>query len=206
MNVKINKYHFWKRIIDIILAVIGIIILIIPLSVICIIIKITSKGPIIHWADRIGIKDKCFKMAKLRTLKTDTPEISSNLINSENYYFIRFGKILRSTGIDELPQLYNIIKGDMSFVGPRPVITIESDIISERKKRGIDKIRPGLTGLAQINGREKLSVFNKVKYDEIYMQNMNLLLDLKIIFLTNYWLLRENIPSKKISEYKNSWE
>jgi O-antigen biosynthesis protein WbqP len=126
-------------------------------------------------------------------MKISAPIVPSNLINSQEKYFIRFGKLLRNSGIDELPQFYNILKGDMSFVGPRPVIINEYDIITKRNEKGINKLKPGLTGLAQIKGRDKLSVKEKIKYDEIYMQKTNLVLDLKIILLTNYWLFCENI-------------
>jgi O-antigen biosynthesis protein WbqP len=193
---KLFNYQFWKRIIDILFASIGIMIFFIPIALIGMIIKISSKGPIIHWSNRIGINNSRFRMVKLRTLKTDTPVIPSNIINSRGEYFIRFGKILRNSGIDELPQLYNILKGDMSIVGPRPVIVSETDLISYRTEKGINKIKPGLTGLAQINGRDKLSIFNKIKYDETYLEKMNMSLDIKIIFLTNYWLIKENIFAK----------
>jgi len=161
-----------------------------------VIMKCNSIGPILHFSTRAGQNNRRFRMLKLRTMKPDTPEIPSNLISRQERYFIRFGKFLRNTGIDELPQFINILKGDMSFVGPRPVIISETELITERAKRGIERLKPGLTGLAQINGRDRLSVNSKLKYDEIYMKNMSLFLDIKIILLTNFWLFRENIFNK----------
>lgn len=136
-------------------------------------------------------------MAKLRTMRCDTPVLDSNLFKNPGKNFVRFGKFLRKFGIDELPQLYNIFRGDMSIVGPRPVILKDKELISERAKRGVNTIKPGLTGLAQINGRNELSIERKVYYDEIYLQNVNFLLDVKIIFSTNYYLLSENIFKRK---------
>jgi O-antigen biosynthesis protein WbqP len=187
------KYDFWKRIIDILLAVPGFIILCIPILLIGLIIKTTSKGPVIYWSKRVGRNNKSFRMAKLRTMKVETPEIPSYKINNDEKQLIRFGKFLRKTGIDELPQLYNILKGDMSIVGPRPVISDETELITLRTKKEIHKIKPGITGLAQVKGREKLNIQDKIKYDEIYLQSMSFILDIKILFLTNCSLLSENV-------------
>jgi O-antigen biosynthesis protein WbqP len=137
-------------------------------------------------------------MVKLRTMKTDTPLIPAKFLIMPEQYFNCFGKILRNTGIDELPQLYNILKGDMSFVGPRPVISSETELIEMRTEKGINLIKPGLTGLAQIKGRDKLSIHSKIKYDEIYMNNFGFLMDFKIILLTNYWLFYENIYCRRL--------
>lgn len=133
-------------------------------------------------------------MAKLRTMKNN-PTVSDSKLLGKFFYYL--GKLLRGSGIDELPQIYNILKGEMSFVGPRPVLLSDKELISRREQLGINIAKPGLTGLAQINGRQKLTVPEKVKYDEIYIKNINLMLDTKILLLTNYYLIRENIFDKK---------
>ena len=194
----IYKYELWKRVYDIFFSLLGILIFFIPVLIIGLIIKIKSRESIIYWSKRFGLKNKLFKMAKLRTMKTDTPLIPAKSLIMPEQYFNCFGKILRITGIDELPQLYNILKGDMSFVGPRPVISSETELIEMRTEKGINLIKPGLTGLAQIKGRDKLSIHSKIKYDEIYMNNFGFLMDFKIILLTNYWLFYENIYSKRL--------
>jgi O-antigen biosynthesis protein WbqP len=189
-----KKYLHWKRIFDVFFAIVGIIIFILPLLLIGIIIKITSKESIIHWSTRAGQKNTVFRMAKLRTMKNNPT--TQDLKPSKNYFYY-LGKLLRGFGIDELPQLYNILKGEMSFVGPRPVLLSDKELIFKREQLGINIAKPGLTGLAQINGRQKLTVHEKVKYDEIYTKNINLILDVKILLLTNCYLIRENIFDKK---------
>ena len=186
------KYQRAKRLFDILFACLGLILLSIPFFVLGVILKLTSNGPIIHWSKRTGINNSCFRMAKLRTMKIETPEISEKLLANSYSYCNRIGKFLRKYGIDELPQLYNILIGDMSFVGPRPILFNDEDLIFERNKRGINNIKPGLTGLAQINGRSEISASKKAEYDEYYMKNISLILDLKIICKTNLYLLQGN--------------
>jgi O-antigen biosynthesis protein WbqP len=135
-------------------------------------------------------------MAKLRTMKYGTPILSSNHFKEQEKYFIPFGKFLRVFGFDELPQLYNILKGDMSFVGPRPLVLDDYETVNLRNAKKVNTIKPGLTGLAQINGRNDMSIPKKVYYDGIYLENMNMLLDMKIILLTNYYMFCENILHK----------
>lgn len=199
MKWSLKKYQFYKRLFDTIFALVGLIVFALPILLLGTIIKITSRGPIIYWSKRVGINNSCFRMAKLRTMKNCTPVLASNHFNKPEEYFILFGKFFREFGFDELPQLYNILKGEMSFVGPRPVVLDDYEIITLRKKKNVNSIKPGLTGLAQINGRNGMTIQTKVKYDEIYMQSMSILLDLKIIFLTNYYMMSENIFHKTVS-------
>ncbi|MCU0371860.1 MAG: sugar transferase [Ignavibacteria bacterium] len=154
------------------------------MTIICLTLKIASNGPVIHWSKRVGKDNKMFYMAKLRTMRNDAPELASNVFKKTDEYLIFLGKFLRITGIDELPQLYNILRGDMSIVGPRPALFNFDEIISLREDKNINTIKPGLTGLAQICGRNSLSTAQKVILDEYYLLNMNPMLDFKIFFLT----------------------
>ena len=152
---------------------------------ISLIIKIDSPGSIIFKQKRIGRDKKIFVMLKFRTMRTDTPSnVPTHLFNNPQNYITRVGKFLRKTSLDELPQLFNILLGEMSFVGPRPALYNQNDLINEREKNNSNKIRPGLTGLAQINGRDELDIKTKAKYDGEYAKNISLFLDIKIIFLT----------------------
>jgi O-antigen biosynthesis protein WbqP len=192
------KYQFLKRLFDIFFALFGIIIFFLPVLLFGILIKIISRGPVLHWSERLGKNNICFKMVKLRTMENGAPMLSSTHFKESEKYLIKCGKMIRSSGIDELPQLYNILKGDMSFVGPRPVIRDDNEVIQMRIKGSISQIKPGLTGLAQINGRSELTVLDKVYYDEIYAEKMCFLLDLKILIYTNYYLFYENVLKKII--------
>jgi O-antigen biosynthesis protein WbqP len=188
MNKKTQKYQLVKRILDIIFSAFGLILLFVPLLILGLILKVTSKGPIIHWSVRYGLNNLSFKMAKLRTMKIGTPILAENKLNKPDKYYLYLGKFLRKYGIDELPQLYNILIGEMSFVGPRPVILSDKELIEERTKRGINVIKPGLTGWAQINGRSELTVLEKIEFEEFYINNMSFMFDMKIIFKTNSYL------------------
>lgn len=185
-----------KRLFDIILASLGLVFFSVLMIIIGITIKLTSSGPIIHWSKRIGINNTFFMMAKFRTMRINTPVKDIKTFDKPEIYYTSTGNFLRKYSLDELPQLLNIIKGDMSFVGPRPVLNNHLDIITLRNEKGVNNIKPGLTGLAQIKGRSQLSVTEKVKYDEYYMLNMSLPLDMKIIFMTNYYLIKENFFKK----------
>jgi O-antigen biosynthesis protein WbqP len=202
------KYNlFAKRLLDIILASLGILTFIIPLLILGLMIKIASGGPVIHWTERIGLNKKRFLMAKLRTMKNDTPQLSCTHLKNPGCYFICFGKFLREYGIDELPQLYNILKGDMSMVGPRPVIMDDARLIELRSIKNIHQLKPGLTGLAQIKSSKYSDESTKVKYDENYLNNISFMLDIRILLETNYYLFRRNFIDKpkrnpEISSYK----
>ena len=155
-----------------------------PLVIIGLIVKFSSEGPIIHWSKRVGKNNKIFFMPKFRTMSIDAPDVASHLLLDSNKYISGIGNILRKTSIDELPQLLSILLGHMSFVGPRPALYNQIDLIELRKKYNVDKLMPGITGLAQINGRDELDIPDKVKYDLEYMQKQTVLFDIKIILLT----------------------
>lgn len=173
-----------KRIFDFSMSILLIAILGIPMLFISLMVKFTSEGPILYWSDRVGLCNKIFKMAKFRTMETNTPPIATHLLQSPNTYLTSIGKFLRRTSLDELPQLLNVIKGDMSFVGPRPALFNQYDLIELRTKKNIHKLKPGITGWAQINGRDELPIFVKVSFDEYYLNHRSFAFDLYIILLT----------------------
>lgn len=173
-----------KRSFDIILSFVLLIIFSIPLLLLAFVVKITSKGPVFYTSDRVGINNSIFKMYKFRTMKIDTPPLATHLMKNPEKYLTPVGKFLRKTSLDELPQLLNILKGEMSFVGPRPALFNQDDLVELRTSKGIDSLVPGLTGWAQINGRDELPIPVKVKYDEYYHKNRSFILDLKILFFT----------------------
>lgn len=169
---------------DIFLSVLALIILILPFIMICLLIKLTSNGSIIYWSNRIGRDNKIFKMPKLRTMKTDTPSLATHLLNNPDIWITPLGKVLRKYSLDEIPQIWSILLGKMSVVGPRPALYNQYDLINLRTKYKIHTLMPGLTGLAQISGRDDLSVSDKVKIDQEYFNKCNLAFDIKIILIT----------------------
>lgn len=177
-------YTLSKRIIDVIASIIGIIVLSPLLLVVSILIKVDSKGPIIFKQVRVGKDSKPFNIYKFRSMKINTPNLSTEEFVDASKFITKVGWFIRKTSIDELPQLFNILKGDMSIVGPRPVIEKETRLLELRKKYKVDKIPPGITGLAQINGRDNIDDYEKVEYDLNYLINRSLILDIKIIIKT----------------------
>lgn len=173
-----------KRIFDILLSILLIFILFPLMIIISIVIKSSSKGPVIFFSKRFGKKGKFFKMAKFRTMHVNAPLVATHLLTNPNTHITKIGKFLRKFSLDELPQIYNVLGGTMSFVGPRPALFNQFDLIELRKKKKIDTLTPGITGLAQINGRDSLTISKKVTYENIYKNKMSLLLDIYIIFLT----------------------
>ena len=173
-----------KRLFDIFFSILLAMLFIFPVIIIAIFVSITSKGPVIYWSNRVGKHNKIFRMPKFRTMKRDTPAVATHLLGDIEQHLTLPGKFLRKTSLDELPQLYSIFKGDMSFVGPRPALYNQDDLILLRRKKNVHLLIPGLTGLAQINGRDNLPIIRKVELDAEYLENKSFLLDLKIIFLT----------------------
>ncbi len=174
-----------KRVFDIV-AVIGLfIVLIIPLLIVALMVKLTSRGSVLFWQDRVGIHNKIFKMPKFRTMRMDTPNVATHLLNNPDAYLTPIGSFLRKFSLDELPQIWSILKGDMSLVGPRPALYNQDDLIILRTKKGIHKIVPGVTGWAQVNGRDTITIPKKLKYDEYYMKNQSFLFDMKILVMTS---------------------
>jgi O-antigen biosynthesis protein WbqP len=173
-----------KRIFDLSLALFASLLLVIPFLIVTTLVRLTSVGPILYWSDRVGHQNKLFKMPKFRSMRVDTPAVATHLLNNPEQFLTPVGSFLRKSSLDELPQLWSIIKGDMSFVGPRPALFNQDDLIELRARQGVDQLVPGLTGWAQINGRDELPIPEKVKMDVDYMNNQSLWLDLKIIYLT----------------------
>ena len=153
-------------------------------------VKLTSPGPTLYWSDRVGKDNLIFKMPKFRTMRTDTPAVATHLLGNPDQWLTPIGKFLRKSSLDELPQLWSIINGDMSIVGPRPALFNQYDLIALRTEKGVHKLTPGLTGWAQINGRDELPIPVKVAFDEYYLNQRSFLLDLRIIFLTFVKVIR----------------
>lgn len=181
-----------KRLFDFALSVVLLLAFAIPILIVTILVKLTSPGPAIYWSDRIGVRNKIFRMPKFRTMRTDTPAVATHLLNNPGQFLTPIGSFLRKSSLDELPQLWSILRGDMSFVGPRPALFNQQDLIALRTEYGVDRILPGLTGWAQINGRDELPIPEKVKLDLAYMQQQSFLFDLKIIVLTALKVIRRD--------------
>jgi O-antigen biosynthesis protein WbqP len=187
-------YRFAKRILDVCSAIFIILLLLPVLIVTGICIKIESKGPILFVQERSGREGKLFKIYKFRSMRTETPNLATDKLGDPTRFITRVGKFIRKTSIDELPQLINLIKGDMSLVGPRPALYNQYELIEARMQKGIDQLHPGITGYAQIMGRDFISDEQKVLYDKYYLDNLTLFLDIKIILLTVYKVIRsENV-------------
>ena len=182
-------YCVMSRTTNLILAIILLILFVVPIVIISILVRLTSPGPAMHWSDRMGRNNVIFRMPKFRTMKRDTPNVATHLLEAPDQFITPLGKILRKTSLDEIPQLWNIIKGDMAFVGPRPALFNQNDLISLREERGVHKLTPGITGWAQIKGRDELPIPEKVKMDVYYLKHRSLLLDLKILWYTLFAVL-----------------
>ena len=173
-----------KQCFDVIVSLSFLMILCIPMLIISLLIKLTSKGPVLYWSDRVGRNNRIFQMPKFRTMRIDTPPVATHLLENPDEYLTPIGIVLRKFSLDELPQLWSVIKGDMSLVGPRPALYNQDDLIELRTKKGIHGLVPGITGWAQINGRDELPIPTKVEYDEYYMKNRSVFVDLKILYIT----------------------
>lgn len=175
---------FVKRIFDIAMAGILLCLLSVPILIIGLAVKLASEGPVLYWSDRVGIDNKIFRMPKFRTMNIDTPAVATHLMSNPDVYLTPIGSFLRKFSLDELPQLYSVLKGDISFVGPRPALYNQDDLVALRTQKGIHKIIPGITGWAQVNGRDILPIPVKVDFDEYYLKNRSCLFDMRIIALT----------------------
>lgn len=179
-----------KRIFDLSLGIIALLSLAVPMLLILIVVRLSSKGPALHWSERVSKNNKIFNMPKFRSMLTDTPSVATHLLDNPNSYLTPIGGFLRRNSLDELPQLFSVLKGDMSFVGPRPVLFNEDDLIILRTKKGVDKLLPGITGWAQINGRDELSTVDKVALDFEYLNKQSFWFDVKILFITFYKVVK----------------
>lgn len=173
-----------KRALDITLALMAGILLLIPMLIIGALVRLSSPGPALYWSDRVGANNRIFRMPKFRSMRTDAPVVATHLLTQPDAYVTPVGKFIRRASLDELPQLWSIIKGDMSFVGPRPALYNQYDLIKMRTEKGVHTLLPGPTGWAQINGRDELDLETKVAFDAEYLQRKSLLLDIKILWLT----------------------
>ena len=173
-----------KRLFDLMISVFALMIFLVPGVLVALVVWLTSKGPVIYWSDRVGQYNKIFKMPKFRTMKVNTPAVATHLMVNAEHHLTPLGSFFRKYSLDELPQLWCIMKGEMSFVGPRPALFNQDDLIQLRTEKGIDKLVPGLTGWAQVNGRDELPVPLKVALDFEYMERQSLGLDLYILWLT----------------------
>ena len=156
----------------------------VPIFLVGLIIKLNSEGPALYWSERIGKDNTIFRMPKFRTMRVETPEVATHLLTSPDQYLTSVGKMLRRFSLDELPQLVSVLKGDMSFVGPRPALYNQDDLVELRTKKGIHKLVPGITGWAQVNGRDNLSIPVKVEFDEYYLKHRSVVFDLRTLILT----------------------
>lgn len=173
-----------KRLFDLCLTFLALIFLILPFLLVAATVRLTSIGPVFYWSDRVGQANKLFKMPKFRTMQVNTPTVATHLLLEPKQFLTPAGSFLRKSSLDELPQLWSVLKGDMSLVGPRPALFNQYDLIKLRTENGVHLLKPGITGWAQINGRDELPIADKVRLDADYMRKQSLLFDLKIIALT----------------------
>lgn len=181
-----------KRFLDLFVGLVASVIFIIPLLILAVLVKLTSKGPVLYWSNRVGRNNVIFSMPKLRTMRVDTPVVATHLLQNPDQFLTPIGGYLRKSSLDELPQLWCILRGDMSVVGPRPALFNQQNLIEMRTEKGVHAIRPGLTGWAQINGRDELPIPEKVELDLYYMRRQSLAFDMKVILLTFLKVVRRD--------------
>ena len=173
-----------QRLMDVVLVLVSGVILIVPIAIVWLLVKSTSSGPALYWSDRVGRGNDIFRMPKFRTMKVGTPAVATHLLTNATAHLTRVGGFLRRTSLDELPQLWSILRGDMSFVGPRPALFNQDDLIAQRTGLGVHVLVPGLTGWAQVNGRDDLSIAEKVRLDAEYLSRKSLTTDVHILAVT----------------------
>ena len=181
-----------KRIFDLLLALLAVIFLLLPIMLVALAVRLTSKGPALYWSDRVGRHNQIFKMPKFRSMRVGTPAVATHLLADPKVYLTPIGSFLRKSSLDELPQLWSILVGDMSFVGPRPALFNQHDLMALRTEQGVHELVPGLTGWAQVNGRDELPIPEKVKLDVQYLRRQSLWFDLRILWLTFVKVLRRD--------------
>ena len=181
-----------KRVFDLLSSIAAFVIFFLLIVVVAILVKLTSKGPVLYWSDRVGKDNVIFKMPKFRTMQIGTPAVATHLLSDSGNYLTPVGSFLRKSSLDEIPQLWSILAGDMSFIGPRPALFNQDDLIDLRTQYGVDKLAPGLTGWAQVNGRDDLSIPDKVQYDVEYLHRQSFWFDLQILGLTFLKVVRRD--------------
>lgn len=173
-----------KRFLDVVLAVFAVVFLLIPILIIAIAVRLTSEGPVLYWSERVGRNSQIFRMPKFRSMRTDTPDVATHLLQQPDVWLTPIGNFLRKSSLDELPQIWSVLKREMSFVGPRPALHNQADLIALRKEAGVDELLPGITGWAQINGRDELTINEKVALDMEYFNKKSIFFDFKILWIT----------------------
>lgn len=173
-----------KRLFDLAVALVAAVFLALPIVMTALAVRLTSPGPALYWSDRVGRHNRIFKMPKFRSMRIDTPAVATHLLQNPEHWLTPIGSFLRKSSLDELPQLWSILKGDMSFVGPRPALFNQDDLIALRTEKGVHELVPGLTGWAQVNGRDELPIPQKVALDAEYLERRSLFFDMKILWLT----------------------
>ena len=173
-----------KRPFDFAVAVVATLFLSVPILILALAVRLTSPGPALYWSDRVGRHNRIFKMPKFRSMRIDTPAVATHLLQNPEQWLTPIGSFLRKSSLDELPQLWSILKGDMSFVGPRAALFNQDDLIALRIEKGVHELLPGLTGWAQVNGRDELPIPQKVQLDVEYLERRSLLFDMKILWMT----------------------
>ena len=193
IEIKSSSYRTrWKRVFDLFCVALAAPILFVPFVVVAILVKLTSKGPILFWSDRVGTQNQIFKMPKFRSMRIDTPQLATHVLGDARRYLTPIGSFIRRSSLDELPQLLSVLKGDLALVGPRPALFNQHDLIELRSSVGVSDLVPGITGWAQVNGRDELSIPVKVSYDQEYLQKQSFAFDLKILSLTFFRVLRQS--------------
>lgn len=181
-----------KRLFDLLLVLCAAVVLALPVAVVAVAVRLTSPGPALYWSDRVGRGNKIFKMPKFRSMRVGTPAVATHLLADARSHLTPIGSFLRKSSLDELPQLWSILVGDMSFVGPRPALFNQHDLIAFRTEHGVHELVPGLTGWAQVNGRDELPIPDKVKLDVEYLQRQSLWFDIRILWMTFVKVLRRD--------------
>ncbi|NMV41894.1 sugar transferase [Ralstonia insidiosa] len=181
-----------KRSFDLLLALVAATVLAVPVLVVALLVRMTSPGPILYWSDRVGRNNKIFRMPKFRSMRVGTPAVATHLLADPKVHLTPIGSFLRKTSLDELPQLWSILAGDMSFVGPRPALFNQDDLIALRTESGVHRLVPGLTGWAQVNGRDELPIPEKVQLDVEYLRRQSLMFDVRIIWMTFVKVVRRD--------------
>ena len=181
-----------KRLFDLCLGGVAAMVLVLPIAVVALLVRLTSSGPVLYWSDRVGRENHIFRMPKFRTMRVDTPAVATHLLDNPARFLTPIGSFLRKSSLDELPQIWSILVGDMSLVGPRPALFNQEDLIALRTEKGVHHLVPGLTGWAQVNGRDELPIPQKVELDVEYLENVSFALDMDILIKTFFKVLRRD--------------
>jgi O-antigen biosynthesis protein WbqP len=184
-----------KHMFDLGMGIVSLVLLALPMFLVAFGVRLSSKGPVLYWSERIGRESVIFKMPKFRSMRINTPQLATHLMNEPEKYLSPIGGFLRRSSLDEIPQIFSILKRDMSFVGPRPALFNQDDLVALRTEKGVDKLMPGLTGWAQVNGRDELPIHEKVALDVEYMERQSFWFDMKILWLTMLKVVRQDSVS-----------